>query len=215
MNKIRTAIVDDHTILRQVLARSLSIEYDIEIVGSWNCAEDAIEFLKEESADVIILDYKLPGLSGPQAAKILMEMMPNLKIIMLSAFSGDEEVFTAIQAGAVGYLPKEVTVEALVDAIRSAHRGNAVLDPSITLKVLNKFSGMRRRLSENDPLTDKEKKILTLASKGYSNREIAENIDKNEITVKTYFHAILKKLKAKDRTNAVVIALKEGWIEQM
>ena len=215
MSKIRVAIVDDHTILRQVLARSLGVEYDIDMLGSWNCAEDAIEFMKNETVDVIIMDYKLPGLTGPQAGKILLEMQPGLKIIMLSAFSGDEEVFTAIQAGAVGYLPKEVTVETLVEAIRSVHRGNAFLDPSITGKVLHKFSGMRRKLSENDPLTDIEKQILTYASRGYSSREIAENMDQNENTIKTHFRAIMKKLNAKDRTNAVVIAIREGWIEQV
>lgn len=215
MNKIRLAIVDDHTILRQVLARSLGVEYDIDIVGSWNCAEDAIEFMKNETVDVIIMDYKLPGFTGPQAGKILLEMKPDLKIIMLSAFSGDDEVFTAIQAGAVGYLPKEVTVETLVEAIRSVYRGNAVLDPFITRKVLNKFSGMKKRLSEDDPLTDIEKLILTLASKGYSNREIAENMNQNENNIKTHFRTILKKINAKDRTHAVVISMKEGWIEQM
>ncbi len=215
MSKIKVAIVDDHTILRQVLARSLGVEYDIDIVGSWNCAEDAIEFIKSDTVDVIIMDYKLPGMTGPQAGKILMEMMPELKIIMLSAFSGDDEVFTAIQAGAVGYLPKEVTVETLVEAIRSVYRGNAFLDPFITRKVLNKFSGMRRKLSEDDPLTDTEKQLLTYAGQGYSNRKIAEKIKLNENSIKTLFHNILKKLNAKDRTNAVVIAMREGWIEQM
>lgn len=212
MNKIKVAIVDDHTILRQVLARSLSAEYDIDVVGSWNCAEDAIEFIKKDEVDVVILDYKLPGLTGPQAGIVLMDIRPELKIIILSAFTGNEEVFTAIQAGAVGYLPKEVTVETLVEAIRSVYRGNAVLDPSITLKVLDKFSNMKRETTKEGPLTEHEKILLTYASRGYSSREIAEEINQPENIIKAQFRNIIKKLDAKDRTNAVVIAMKEGWI---
>lgn len=182
-------------------------------MGSWESAEECIERLKKESFDIAVMDMKLTGMTGIEATRKMLEMDPSIKVIILSAFSGEEEVFGAISAGALGYLPKEVTVEALVDAIRSLHRGHAVLDPSITHKVLEQFSDMKKKIDENPELSDIETQILTLASSGYSNKDIAIEMNIKEGAVKSNFREIMRKLDARDRTHAVAKALKSGWIE--
>ena len=212
MSKIRVVVVDDHTILRQVLAKSLNAEFDIEVAGSFNNAEKALEFLEKESINVIIMDYKMPGITGAEASRILLKKNPDLKIIILSAFTGDDEVFASIEAGALGYLPKEVTMEALVGAIRTVNQGNAVLDPSITLSVLEKFSGMKRKLSKKNLLTENEKEVLNCASRGDSYKIIADKMKTNENEIKAHFRSIHKKLDTIDKAHAVATALREGLI---
>ncbi len=195
------------------MVRVLNQEFDIDVLGSWNNAEECIESLRKESFDVAVMDMKLIGMNGIEATRKMLEIDPSIKVIILSAFSGDEEVFGAISAGAMGYLPKDVTVEALVDAVRSLYRGHAVLDPSVTHKVLERFSNMKKKISGSPELSNIETQILTLASKGYSNKEIALEMDVKEGAVKSNFREILRKLDARDRTHAVTIALKSGWIE--
>jgi len=194
------------------LVRALNQEFDIDVLGSWNNAEECIENLKKEPVDVVIMDMKLTGMNGIEATRKIMKIDPSIKVIMLSAFTGNEEVFGAISAGALGYLPKDVTVEALVDAIRSLSRGYAVLDPSVTQQVLQRFSRMKKKIEKNPKLSNTEKRILTLASKGCSNRDIARKMKTKESTVKASFREITRRLDARDRTHAVAIALKAGWI---
>lgn len=213
LEKIKIAVIDDHTVLRQVLVRTLNSEYDMEVVGSWSSAEPALEYLLRDSFDIVIMDLKLPGMDGISATRQMKKMLPSVKIVMLSAFSGDDEVFNAIDAGVMGYLPKEVTVETLVDTIRLVHRGHAVISPELTRKVLNKFTEMKSLLSKSADLTSIEKEALKLASMGSSNQEIAAILKISERAVKSHFSDILKKLNAKDRTQAVAIALKTGLIE--
>jgi len=213
LEKIKVAIIDDHTILRQVLVKALNMEFDMEVIGSWKTAEEAIEFLERETLDVVILDMKLPGMNGIEATRRIREINPAIKVIILSAFTGNDEIFGAIEAGGLGYLPKDITVEALVDAIRQVYRGYAVLDPTITRIVLERFSDMESRLSNATELTGIEKQILSLASDGCSNKEIAQKMEIKENAVKCHFRDILKKLDARDRTHAVAIALKSGLIE--
>lgn len=213
LGKIKLAVVEDHTILRQSVVKNLNMEFDMEVVGSWGTAEEALDYLKIEPFDVAVMDYKLPGISGVEALPLMKEIRPDIKVIILSAFTGNQEVFGAIEAGAMGYLPKVVTIEALVEAIRTVNQGNAVIDPSVTRKVLEKFSGMKTELDEkNDILSGNEKKVLLLASEGVPNKQIASRLKLNEGVVKSILQEIFKKLEARDRTHAVAIALKRGLL---
>lgn len=213
MEKIKVAIIDDHNVLRQSLAKMFNMEFDMEVIGHWKKFSDAIEFLSSNPCDVVIMDLKMPGINGIEATRRLKEIDPTTKVIVLSAYSDDEDVFSSIEAGVMGYLPKEVTVEELVEAIRNVYRGYAQLDPSITRKVLERYSGMEKKLKKVDELSGLELKILSLAAEGNSNKQIAHQLDVKLTAVKFHFREIFKKLGAKDRANAVAIAYKEGLIE--
>lgn len=212
MKKIKVVLVDDHNIVRQSLARVLSQEFDIEVVGQWGSPFPLFDFLKTGRCDVVIMDLKMPGMNGIEAAKQILELSPQTKVIVLSAYSDDRDIFQSIQAGVMGYLPKETTMEELVDAIRTVHRGNAVLDPIVTKKVIDRFSGVRETKELKEELTTLEIQILRLSSSGLSTKEIADRLKLKFATVKFHFREIYRKLDAKDRTNAVAEAIKRGII---
>jgi len=212
VNKIKVGLVDDHAILRQSISKALNGEFDIKVVASWNSGEDALKNFPRNSCDVCIVDLKLPGMNGISLSRKLKEIEPEVKIIILSAYTDEEDIVNSIGAGVLGYLPKDITVEELVEAVRSVFRGDAVLDPSITRIILDKFYEIYGQTRDRHGLSPMELEILSLASSGNSNKMIAARLSLKDGTVKFHFREIFKKLNAKDRTHAVALALKQGWI---
>jgi DNA-binding NarL/FixJ family response regulator len=212
LDKIKVALIDDHNILRQSLARAIGQEFDIEVFGQWGNAEDAIREIRDVSCDVVIMDLKLPGMDGISATRKLREIDSRVKVIMLSAYFEDEELSRAIGVGALGYLPKEVTIEELVDAIRSVYRGYAVLDPMLAKKMIEQYADLQNRIRDYSGLDCIEREVLVLASEGLKNNDIADKMNLNEGAVKFHFREIYRKMNAKDRAHAVAIALKQGLI---
>ena len=212
LDKIKVGLIDDHNILRQSLGKTLNMEFDIEIVGSWSNAEEAIDGFNRYHCDVYVMDLKLPGINGIEATKRLILMDPAVKVIILSAYSDKRDVFNAIEAGVMGYLPKETTVEAVVEAVRNVYRGYAFLDPTITRTVVKRFSDLEHWDSEKRKLSAIENKIINLAARGNSNHDIGKQLNIKTGAVKFHFREIFTKLDAKDRTHAVALALKKGEI---
>ncbi|MCE1247133.1 MAG: response regulator transcription factor [Firmicutes bacterium] len=213
LGKIKICVVDDHTILRQTLVKSLNDESDMEVVNSWDNAEDCIKSLDAEPGDIYILDMKLPGMSGTEAARKIKARSPEAQVIILSAFSDEKHVCGAIEAGATGYLPKEGTIEALVEAIRAVFRGEAAVEPSIMRTVLEKFRDLKKKSRADYNFSDVENQIIILLSEGYTNQEIGEQTGLTERQVRTQLTEIGKKLGAKDRTHLVAIAFKTGLLK--
>lgn len=214
LEKIKVMLIDDHNVLRQSLAKALRLEFDIEVAGQFSSAEDALREWKAGSCNVVIMDLKLSGINGIKATRRLLEMDPELKVMVLSAYTGDDEVFSAIEAGVSGYLPKESTVEEVVDAIRSVNRGHAVLGPQVARSVIEKIAARGKASPKTQTVLEPvEMEILTLASSGAGNKEIAESLKLNDGAIKFHLREIFKKLGARDRTNAVSIALKQGLIQ--
>lgn len=214
LTKIKLVVVEDHTVLRQTLVKSLNMEFDMEVIAGWSSGEEAVDYLKTDSFDVAVIDMKLTGMNGIETIRALKKIDPNVKAIILSAFSGEHEVLGAIEAGAVGYLPKTVTVEALVEAVRSVYRGFAVIDPSVAGKVFEIVSQKSQYSRQSSfSVNSDEKRLLELASQGLTNEEIAEKLNISGSKVKKSFSDILKKLDACDRTQAVANALRTGIID--
>jgi DNA-binding NarL/FixJ family response regulator len=212
LDKIKVALIDDHNILRQSLGRAISQEFDLEVIGQWGSAEDAIKEIRDISCDVVIMDLKLPGMDGISATRKLKEMDSRIKVIMLSAYFEDEELSRSVGVGALGYLPKEVTIEELVEAIRSVYRGYAVLDPVLARKMLEQYADLQRRIRDYSGLDCIEREVLIYASEGMKNIDIADKLNLNEGAVKFHFREIYRKLDARDRAHAVALALKQGLI---
>ncbi len=213
LDRIRVGLIEDHNILRQSLAKAIDMEMDMEVVGQWSNAIEAMEDIRHDPCcDVLIMDLRLPKMNGIEATREIKKLSPNIKIVVLSAYSDDEDVFRSIEAGVVGYLPKEVTVEDLVDAIRTVYRGHAVLSPLITKKVLDRFSKGGASFRSVKGLIPLEVQILKLASEGKSDKDIARLTGINVGGVKFHFREIFRKLGAKNRTQAVAMAIREGLI---
>jgi DNA-binding NarL/FixJ family response regulator len=213
LGKIRIGIVDDHTILRQTLVKALNLEYDMEVIGNWNNAEECIEFFGIEPIDVFILDMKLPKMNGIEAAKKLKALNPDVYIIILSAFTDEKHVFGAVEAGATGYLPKEVTIEALIDAVRTVYRGNAAFDPMLTRKIIERFSELQEKIRPAFNLTESQLQIVKYMSEGFSNKEISEKLEISERQIRTYISEITRQTGARDRTHIVSLAYKSGLLD--
>lgn len=212
LNKIRIGLVDDHKILRQSLKRTIEMETDMIVAGSWSSGEEALKESRENLCDLYIIDLKLPGINGIETSKQLKKLDPTVKIIVLTAYSDDSDIFSSIEAGILGYLPKETEIDDLMQAIRSVHMGHAFLDPQITKGVLDRFTHLEQCIKNNKLLSPLECKILTLAAEGNSNTVISEITKVKEGTVKFHLREIFKKLGAKDRAHAVALGFKLGEI---
>jgi NarL family two-component system response regulator LiaR len=202
-------IVDDHPVVRQGLHTFLSTLDGIEVVGEAADAEDALGAIEEALPDVVLMDLVLPGMDGIDATRRVREISPSTKVIVLTSFADDEKVFPAIKAGAAGYLLKDVEPSELGEAIRTVHRGEALLHPKIAAKLMQDYADGQRRAPGGD-LTQRELEVLRLIARGMSNREIARDLVVAEKTVKTHVSNILAKLHLADRTQAALYAVRRG-----
>lgn len=206
---IRLLLCDDHEMVRAGLRSFLDLQEDMEVVGEAGTAEEAIALVPRLTPDVVLMDLVLPGLSGVDAVRRLKVDHPELKVLVLTSFSGEDAVLPAVRAGAAGYLLKDVKPAELAEAIRTVHRGGAPLDPQVAVTVMRSVTEPAA-----DPLTPREREVLGLIARGLSNRLIARELALSEKTVKAHVSAVLSKLGVADRTQAALWAVRKGLTEE-
>ena len=210
---IRVLIADDHAVVRQGLRTFLDLQADIDVVGEAADGEEAVAVAAEHAPDVILLDLVMPRLDGIGALRRLRETAPAARVIVLTSFGEDERLFTALRAGASGYLLKDVEPAELVRSIRTAHSGGAPLSPAVAARVVEELaSGGGAGRAAADDLTPRELEVLCLIARGQSNKRIALELGVAEKTVKTHVSAVLSKLHLTDRTQAALFAVRHGLV---
>jgi DNA-binding NarL/FixJ family response regulator len=216
LRKIRILIADDHAVVREGTRRILEQEPDMEVVGEAGDGEEAVNLATSLKPDVAIVDVSMPKMDGIEATRRIKAACPSINVLILSAYDDDQFIFSLLEAGAAGYLLKSIRSRELLDAIRAVYSGESVLHPSIARKVLNRFVSTSDRPTETkEPwgvLSDREMEVLKLAAKGFSNQDIAEKLCLSIRTVQGHLGHIFNKLQVGSRTEAVVRALKEGWV---
>lgn len=215
MDKITILIADDHAVVREGTRRILEQELGLEVVAEAADGEEAVRLAIELKPDVAIVDISMPNLDGIEATRQIKAQCPSITVLILSAYDDDQFVFSLLEAGAAGYLLKDVRGRELVDAVRAVHAGESVLHPSIARKVLNRFVSSPEKPKKREPietLSQRERDILRLATRGLSNKDIADQLCLSIRTVQGHLTHIFNKLQVSSRTEAVVRGLKEGWI---
>lgn len=205
VQKISLLCVDDHPLVRKGIAAILSNEADMELVAEADNGRDAVELFRQHQPDVTLMDLQLPVLDGIAAVKLIRSEFPEAKIIALTSFDGDQNVFRALEAGVRGYLLKEMVHAEILNAIRVVNSGKKLMSQDAA-----------QRLAEYFPqaaLTPREIEVLALVARGMANKEIAARLGTASGTIKMHVQNILSKLEAADRTQAVTIALKRGIID--
>jgi two-component system, NarL family, response regulator DevR len=215
MAKQRILLVDDHEVVRLGLKALLERNPDFEVIGEANSARDAIEQVANLSPTVVVMDIRLPGTSGIEACEEIVQNFPETKVIMLTSYAEDEMLFSAIRAGASGYILKQIGGEDLVRALEAVGRGEALLDPAVTQRV---FQEVRRAVKDEEAsafshLSQQEKHVLLLVSEGKTNREIAKALFLGEGTVRNYVSSILSKLGVNNRAEAAAYAVEHNLRE--
>ncbi|HCF51941.1 MAG TPA: DNA-binding response regulator [Bacillus sp. (in: Bacteria)] len=214
--KIKVLLVDDHTVVLKGLAFFLSTQEDLELVGEANNGKEALVKVGETTPDVILMDLYMPEMDGVEATAYIKKEYPNVKVIVLTSFSDQAHVLPALRAGASGYILKDVEPDQLVEAIRSAYKGNIQLHPDIANALLSQTLPVEEKEEESsiqvDVLTARENEVLQLLAKGMSNKEIASVLVITEKTVKAHVSSILSKLNLSDRTQAALYAVKNGIV---
>jgi len=214
---IRVLVADDQPLMRAAFEMTLRTEEDIELVGEASDGLDAVEQARRLRPDVILMDVRMPGLDGVEATRILAAEDRTTKILILTTFDIDEYVIEAIRAGASGFLLKDVRPSDLIEAIRIVARGDALLAPSVTRRLLESIAPSLPALRPPkvgllDALTPTERKVLALVGRGASNHEIAAELFVADTTVRTHIRHILEKLALRDRVQAVVLAYDTGLV---
>ena len=215
---IRVLIVDDHALFRRGLQMVLEQETDIVVVGEGGDGAEAVSKTQELMPDVVLMDVRMPKRGGIDATKQIKEILPHVKILMLTISDEEADLYDAIKAGATGYLLKEVSIEEVGAAIRSVQTGQSLISPSMASKLLSEFATMVKRADEKQAapqprLTDREMEVLKLVAKGRNNRDIAKELFISENTVKNHIRNILEKLQLHSRMEAVVYAVREKLLE--
>jgi NarL family two-component system response regulator LiaR len=206
---IRVLLVDDHSVVRQGLRAFLQLQSDVEVVGEAAGGEAAVQAAAASRPDVVLMDLVMPEGDGVEAIRALARVMPAARVLVLSSFADDERVFAAMQAGAAGYLLKDVEPDQLAEAIREVRRGRPALHPDVAARLM-------RRAADPSPgaeaLTRREREVLQLVVEGFANKQIARRLRITEKTVKTHVSNILQKLGVPDRTAAAVLAIRQGLV---
>jgi DNA-binding NarL/FixJ family response regulator len=217
---IRVLVVDDQALFREALVALLAVQAGIEVVGEAANGQEAVEAVGRLRPDVVLMDLRMPVLDGVGATRRLHVDHPGVRVLALTTFDGDAEVFPALRAGAVGYLLKDATTERLVEAVVAADRGESVLAPSVAAKLVARVAALPEPAPGPapqplvDPLTDRELEVLRELAAGKSNREIAQAVFLSEGTVKNHVTSILAKLGARDRTQAALRATALGLLPE-
>jgi two-component system, NarL family, response regulator LiaR len=204
---IRLLIVDDHAVVRQGLRAFLRLQEGIAVVGEAASAAEAVEVATATAPDVVLLDLVMPEGSGIGALRRILEVAPGARVLVLTSFADDAQIFAAMAAGASGYLLKDIDPQALADAIRDVHAGRPALHPSVAARLMRQ--GSTERIARDD-LTARERDVLRLMVEGLANKQIAQRLGIGEKTIKTHVSRVLAKLGVADRTQAAVLAIREG-----
>jgi len=232
ISEVRIVLADDHSLFREGLKRILNMEPGLRVVAECGDGESVLELCRELNPDVVLLDINMPIASGVEATELLFKEMPDVKVIILSIHDDESYVFETLRKGASGYLLKDMETGTLIEAIRTVVAGHAYIHPRVTGKLINQIRrmadaetaatsvadiggqqvGVRFVHTEDNPLTKREAEVLRLMSEGKSNRSIGDYLFISEKTVKNHVSSILQKMHVDDRTQAVIIAIKNGWV---
>jgi DNA-binding NarL/FixJ family response regulator len=217
-DKLKVLIVDDHALFRRGLQMVLRQEPDIEVAGEAEDGLDAVEKAQELMPDVVLMDVRMPKRSGIEATREIRDLLPHVKILMLTISDEEADLYDAIKAGASGYLLKEISIDEVAEAVRSVSAGQSRLSPTMASKLLAEFAAMSRRADEQQQLppprlTEREMEVLRLVAKGLNNRDIGQQLFISENTVKNHIRNILEKLHLRSRMEAVVYAVREKLLE--
>lgn len=217
MSKQRIILVDDHEVVRLGIRTLLERNPQFEVVSEAGSAKEALEQVDRLVPDVVLMDIRLPGASGIEACEEINKKYPDIRVIMLTSYAEDEMLFSAIRAGASGYVLKQIGADDLIRAIEAVGRGEAMLDPSVTQRV---FQEVRRAVKEEEAsafstLSQQEKHVLLLVSEGRTNREIAKALFLGEGTVRNYVSSILSKLGVSNRAEAAAYAVEHSLKEYL
>lgn len=209
---IRVMLADDHVLVREGTRRLLEAEPDIEVVAEAGDGITAVEQAVASQPDVLIIDVAMPGMSGIEATRQIKQQLPKVAVLALTAYDDDQYVLALLNAGAAGFLLKDVRGQELVTAVRSVHRGEPVLQPAIAVRALRQAVSHRSPTVSMPPLSDREMEVLREAARGLPNKDIARRLNLSVRTIHTHLGNIFAKLGVGSRTEAVLLALRRGWI---
>jgi two-component system response regulator DevR len=217
MNKVRVVLVDDHEIVRLGLMTLINDQPDMEVVGEAGSAAEALRVVEQTHPQVVLMDIRIPGEGGIEAARAITERFADSKVVMVTSFADDELVLRAIQAGAVGYVLKQVGNEELLRAITAAARGEALLDPSTTVRLLSRVREVERKHVEDAfrELSDRELEILAEVARGKTNAEIGQVLNLSEKTVRNYVSTVLDKLGLSNRIELALYAVEHHLFDKL
>ena len=215
---VRVLIVDDHALFRRGLQMVLEGESDIDVVGEAGDGHEAIVQAERTTPDVVLMDVRMPKRSGIEATRAIKDVLPSVKILMLTISDEEADLYEAIKAGASGYLLKEISIDEVANAVRSVQAGQSLISPSMASKLLTEFAAMVKRRDERNQvpgprLTERELEVLKLVAKGMNNRDIGAELFISENTVKNHVRNILEKLHLHSRMEAVVYAVREKLLD--
>lgn len=226
IKKMTVVLADDHQLFREGVKRILDLESDLEVVAECSDGEEVVDVCGRLHPDVILMDINMPNVNGVEATETVREQCPNTRVIILSIHDDEAYVYETLRCGASGYLLKDMEASDLIEAVRTVARGHAYIHPKVTGKLIDEF----RRLSEQEgivnsfhdadinedwrnSLTKREMEVLRLMAEGRSNRAIGEHLFISEKTVKNHVSSVLQKMDVEDRTQAVITAIKTGWVK--
>jgi DNA-binding NarL/FixJ family response regulator len=209
---IRVMLADDHVLVREGTRRLLEAEPDIEVIAEAGDGISAVEQAVASEPDVLIIDVAMPGQSGIEATRQIKQVLPKVAVLALTAYDDDQYVLALLNAGAAGFLLKDVRGQELVTAVRAVHRGEAVLQPAIAVRALRQAVSHRSTTVSMPPLSDREMEVLREAARGLPNKDIARRLNLSVRTIHTHLGNIFAKLGVGSRTEAVLLALRRGWI---
>lgn len=212
---IRVLLVDDQELVRTGFRLIVSSATGLEVVGEAADGAQALSAARALRPDVVLMDVRMPGVDGIEATRLLTRELPDTRVLVLTTFDLDEHIYDALQAGAAGFLLKDVPMEELVAGIHAVHAGASLLSPSVTRRLVEEYAGRRRtgpHVEPDLPLTPREREVLLRLARGRSNAEIASELFVSEATVKTHVTAVLAKLGLRSRVQAVVFAYESGLV---
>lgn len=215
--KIRVLVADDHPLFRQGLRRALEMVHDMEVVGEAANGIDCVDMARRLRPDVVLLDINMPGLNGLEASRRMKEANPGVRVVILTIHDAEDYLVEAVRAGVEGYVLKDAEPDMIIAAIRASYAGQAFLQPSLAGRLM---AGVRHREEAGhnaqraqDVLSRRELEVLQLLAEGASNREISRRLYISEKTVKNHTNSIFRKMDVADRTQAVIQAIRRGWVQ--
>ena len=214
MKKISILLAENHVVVRESIRQFLGREANFEVVGEAGDGEEAVRMVSQLKPDVIVMDISMPKLNGIEATKQIKALQPSAVVLILTAYDYEQYIFPLLEAGAAGYLLKDVSSRELISAIQTVYRGEAVLHPAIARKVMERLRQPKVEPTgerASDLLTERETSILKMAAKGMSNSDIAQELHLSVRTIESHLGNIFNKLGVGSRTEAVIQAMKRGW----
>jgi len=215
MARIRVLVADDHEVVREGTLRMLEREIDIEIVGEAANGRETVRLVQELEPDVVVLDVRMPDVNGIEATKQIKGDRPQVRVLIFTAHDDDRYVFPLLDAGADGYVLKTTGQRDLIKAIRDVYRGQTALHPEIARRVVERLTQKDKYVGEGmvEALTEREMEVLEAVAKGWSNKDVSEALNISPHTVQVHLSNVFAKLGVKTRTEAVLYAIRQGWVE--